>query len=91
MMPFELPAGSLLALFFVFSTLGISFALDEGNKRKGKYTPTRRTMPCWCRCDPAKMVTGRHWIGIVRWEKARNLWVCLLSFLLADLMNLVQN
>jgi hypothetical protein len=27
-----------LALLFVFSTIGLSFALDKGNKRKGKYT-----------------------------------------------------
>ena len=27
-----------MAVFFVFSTVGLSFALDKGNKRKGKYT-----------------------------------------------------
>jgi len=29
---------TLMALFFVFSTVGLTFALDKGNKRKGKYT-----------------------------------------------------
>ena len=29
---------AMLVLFFVFSTVGASFALDKGNKRKGKYT-----------------------------------------------------
>ena len=27
-----------MAFLFVFSTIGIGFALDKGNKRKGKYT-----------------------------------------------------
>ena len=29
---------TMLALVFVFSAIGVSFALDKGNNRKGKYT-----------------------------------------------------
>ena len=29
---------TIMAFVFVFSTIGVGFALDKGNKRKGKYT-----------------------------------------------------
>jgi hypothetical protein len=38
-----------LALFFVFNTVGISFALDKGNKRKGKYTYRKVYKACFQR------------------------------------------
>jgi hypothetical protein len=38
---------TLLALFFVFSTVGVSFALDKGNKRKGKYTYRKVYKACF--------------------------------------------
>ena len=40
---------TLLALFFVFSTVGVSFALDKGNKRKGKYTYRKVYQACFDR------------------------------------------
>ena len=36
-----------MAFFFVFSTLGLSFALDKGNKRKGKYTYRKVYKACF--------------------------------------------
>jgi len=38
---------ALMALFFVFSAVGISFALDKGNKRKGKYTYRKVYQACF--------------------------------------------
>jgi hypothetical protein len=38
---------ALLALFFVFSTVGLSFATDKGNKRKGKYTYRKVYKACF--------------------------------------------
>lgn len=38
---------TMLALFFVFSTVGVSFALDKGNKRKGKYTYRKVYKACF--------------------------------------------
>ena len=38
---------TLLALFFVFSTVGAGFALDKGNKRKGKYTYRKVYKACF--------------------------------------------
>lgn len=38
---------TLLALFFVFSTVGVSFAIDKGNKRKGKYTYRKVYKACF--------------------------------------------
>ena len=38
---------AILALFFVFNTVGISFALDKGNKRKGKYTYRKVYKACF--------------------------------------------
>ena len=38
---------TMLALFFVFNTMGISFALDKGNKRKGKYTYRKVYKACF--------------------------------------------
>ena len=40
---------AILALFFVFTTVGISFALDKGNKRKGKYTYRKVYKACFQR------------------------------------------
>jgi hypothetical protein len=40
---------AMLALFFVFSTVGVSFALDKGNKRKGKYTYRKVYKACFKR------------------------------------------
>jgi hypothetical protein len=36
-----------MALFFVFSAVGMSFALDKGNKRKGKYTYRKVYKACF--------------------------------------------
>ena len=36
-----------MAFFFVFSTLGVGFALDKGNKRKGKYTYRKVYKACF--------------------------------------------
>ena len=38
---------TVMALFFVFSTVGMSFALDKGNKRKGKYTYRKVYKACF--------------------------------------------
>ena len=38
---------TLMALFFVFSAVGVSFALDKGNKRKGKYTYRKVYKACF--------------------------------------------
>ena len=38
---------TVMALFFVFSTIGLSFALDKGNKRKGKYTYRKVYKACF--------------------------------------------
>ena len=38
---------TLMALFFVFSAVGVSFALDKGNKRKGKYTYRKVYQACF--------------------------------------------
>ena len=38
---------TLLAFFFVFSTVGFSSALDKGNKRKGKYTYRKVYKACF--------------------------------------------
>jgi hypothetical protein len=40
---------TLLALFFVFSTVGGGFAMDKGNKRKGKYTYRKVYTACFKR------------------------------------------
>ena len=40
-----------MALFFVFSTIGAGFALDKGNKRKGKYTYRKVYKACFERGD----------------------------------------
>ena len=42
---------TLLAVCFVFSTVGVSFALDKGNKRKGKYTYRKVYKACFERGD----------------------------------------
>ena len=36
-----------MAFFFLFSAVGISFALDKGNKRKGKYTYRKVYKACF--------------------------------------------
>jgi hypothetical protein len=36
-----------MAVLFVFSTIGIGFALDKGNKRKGKYTYRKVYKACF--------------------------------------------
>ncbi len=36
-----------MAFFFVFSTIGAGFALDKGNKRKGKYTYRKVYKACF--------------------------------------------
>jgi len=36
-----------MAFFFVFSTIGVGFALDKGNKRKGKYTYRKVYKACF--------------------------------------------
>ena len=36
-----------MAFFFVFSTIGVGFALDKGNKRKGKYTYRKVYNACY--------------------------------------------
>ncbi len=36
-----------MAVLFVFSTVGLSFALDKGNKRKGKYTYRKVYKACF--------------------------------------------
>ena len=38
---------TVLAFFFLFSAVGISFALDKGNKRKGKYTYRKVYKACF--------------------------------------------
>jgi len=45
---------TMLALFFVFSTVGVSFALDKGNKRKGKYTYRKVYKACFESSDTNK-------------------------------------
>ena len=37
----------VLAFFFVFSAVGVSFALAKGNKRKGKYTYRKVYKACF--------------------------------------------
>jgi len=36
-----------MAFFFVFSAVGVGFALDKGNKRKGKYTYRKVYKACF--------------------------------------------
>ena len=36
-----------MAFFFVFATLSVGFALDKGNKRKGKYTYRKVYKACF--------------------------------------------
>ena len=36
-----------MAFFFVFSSIGVGFALDKGNKRKGKYTYRKVYKACF--------------------------------------------
>jgi len=38
---------AMLALVFVFSTVGVSLALEKGNKRKGKYTYRKVYKACF--------------------------------------------
>ena len=38
---------TMLALVFIFSTVGVSFALEKGNKRKGKYTYRKVYKACF--------------------------------------------
>ena len=38
---------TVMALFFVFSTIGLSFSLYKGNKRKGKYTYRKVYKACF--------------------------------------------
>ena len=38
---------TMLALVFVFSSVGVSFALEKGNKRKGKYTYRKVYKACF--------------------------------------------
>ena len=38
---------TMLALIFVFSTVGVSLALEKGNKRKGKYTYRKVYKACF--------------------------------------------
>ena len=38
---------TLMAVVFVFGTVGMSFALDKGNKRKGKYTYRKVYKACF--------------------------------------------
>ena len=38
---------ALLATIFVFSTVSVSFAMDKGNKRKGKYTYRKVYKACF--------------------------------------------
>lgn len=38
---------TVMAFIFVFSTVGVSFALDKGNKRKGKYTYRKVYKACF--------------------------------------------
>ena len=38
---------SAMAFFFVFSAVGVSFAMDKGNKRKGKYTYRKVYKACF--------------------------------------------
>jgi hypothetical protein len=40
-----------MAFFFLFSAVGVSFALDKGNKRKGKYTYRKVYKACFERGD----------------------------------------
>ena len=43
-----------MAFFFVFSAVGISFALEKGNKRKGKYTYRKVYKACMARGEVDK-------------------------------------
>ncbi len=38
---------TIMAFVFVFSTVGIGFAVDKGNKRKGKYTYRKVYKACF--------------------------------------------
>ncbi len=38
---------TVIAFIFVFSTIGFGFALDKGNKRKGKYTYRKVYKACF--------------------------------------------
>jgi hypothetical protein len=38
---------TLIAFVFVFSTVGVGFALEKGNKRKGKYTYRKVYKACF--------------------------------------------
>ena len=38
---------TLIALFFLFSAVGVGFALEKGNKRKGKYTYRKVYQACF--------------------------------------------
>ena len=38
---------TVMAFFFVFSAVGVSFAMDKGNKRKGKYTYRKVYKACF--------------------------------------------
>ena len=38
---------SLMTLVFMFSAVGVSFALEKGNKRKGKYTYRKVYKACF--------------------------------------------
>ena len=38
---------TLMAVFFVFGTVSAAFALDKGNKRKGKYTYRKVYKACY--------------------------------------------
>jgi hypothetical protein len=40
---------TLMAFFFVFSAVGVSFAIEKGNKRKGKYTYRKVYKACFQR------------------------------------------
>jgi hypothetical protein len=42
---------TVMAFFFLFSAVGVSFALDKGNKRKGKYTYRKVYKACFERGD----------------------------------------
>ena len=38
---------TVMAILFVFSTIGVGLALDKGNKRKGKYTYRKVYKACY--------------------------------------------
>lgn len=40
---------TVMAFIFMFSAMGVSFALDKGNKRKGKYTYRKVYKACFNR------------------------------------------